>query len=496
MMKLFGRHHLSLVAVLLTVVFALVLSSQKVHSTADGPDFFAVTGVAPDDVLNVRIGPTHLARVVGAIPHDADGVSNEGCDWGTMDQPNPRPWCKVEYRDAIGYVNARYLKSSTKVFGNMPFGLTETVQLSSPSVRGFEWLGTSEERAAFWKEGSATEVELVRCADVDEGNSLPETYCQVRLEDGVALWFRASDLASKDQPSIQLEKYERGAAPIEIGPAMPQSSGSRDQKGSPTEGQIPKLLEGFNWIFPDGAPFAFVNLLYLGAGLLVLVGLVTLLVRGKSYVIARRVSAAVSIIGTAYAAFAAVAFYPVDRFEGRFGLCETDAARWADLALFAEANRGDVVLIELDVELFVGTDATSGWTDCLQNRYAGYENRYQLNEPDTDAVHYVFPYGFADQAGSNLARELRSKGLFADNGTSITFHLSQIPVNAQTRVQLANEGMEDNLSGPFQVQVIYENAHSSIDLSAPIISDQLAKRIKCAEQEWGRTRQILFCPLL
>lgn len=496
MMRLFGRHHLGFVATFLTALIALSLSGQKAQSTADGPDYFAVTNVAPDDVLNVRIGPTHLARIVGSIPHDADGVSNEGCDWGTMDQPNPRPWCKIEYRDAIGYVNAHYLKPSLKVFGSLPFGLTETVRLSSPSIQGSEWLGAPEWPVVFGKEGPPFEVELLRCADVDEGQALPETYCEVRLEDGISLWSRASDLASKDQPSIHWELYEQGAATAELDSALSQDTGTGGQKNQSTEGQTLQPLESLNWILPNGASFAFVNLLYLGVGLLIAVGLFTLFIRGKSYVFARRVSAAVSIIGTAYAGFAAVAFHPVDRFEGRFGLCETDAARWADLALIAEANRGDVVLIELDVELFVGTNAASGWTDCLQNRYAGYEDRNQLNGPDTDAVHYVFPYEFADQAGSNLAGELRSRGLFADNGTSITFHMSPIPVNAKTHVQLANEGMEDNLAGPFQVQVTYEDAHSSIDFSAPIISDQLAKRIKCAEQEWGRIRQIFFCPVL
>jgi uncharacterized protein YgiM (DUF1202 family) len=93
-----------------------------VFGTADGPDFFAVTGVAADDVLNLRAGPSAGADKIGSIPHDAGGLRNLGCvglpaygEWERMTEQQRREsrmnyWCKVEFRGNEGWVAGRFLR--------------------------------------------------------------------------------------------------------------------------------------------------------------------------------------------------------------------------------------------------------------------------------------------------------------------------------------------------------------------------------------------------
>ena len=90
---------------------------------ADGPDFYRVSGVAADDVLNIRAEPNPHAAQVGSIPPNADCVRNLGCQGGltfqefsTLNQTeqaerlkqNPR-WCRIEHQGITGWVAGRYL---------------------------------------------------------------------------------------------------------------------------------------------------------------------------------------------------------------------------------------------------------------------------------------------------------------------------------------------------------------------------------------------------
>ena len=54
--------------------------SATALATADGPDHFAVTGVAEGHVLNLREGPAATTRKIGVIPHDGWGLRNLGCE--------------------------------------------------------------------------------------------------------------------------------------------------------------------------------------------------------------------------------------------------------------------------------------------------------------------------------------------------------------------------------------------------------------------------------
>jgi len=59
------------------VLFTLLVSaswSGMVHATADGPDYYRVTGVEGDDKLNIRAEPNAKGDKIGEIPPGSDCV--------------------------------------------------------------------------------------------------------------------------------------------------------------------------------------------------------------------------------------------------------------------------------------------------------------------------------------------------------------------------------------------------------------------------------------
>ena len=111
------RRHLLSALLLLAAAWA-----PGALATADGPDFFAVTGVAPDDVLNLREGPSARTGKIGEIPHDGRGLRNLGCEglpsfgeWEKMTseertESRRHYWCKIRYAGSEGWVAGRYLR--------------------------------------------------------------------------------------------------------------------------------------------------------------------------------------------------------------------------------------------------------------------------------------------------------------------------------------------------------------------------------------------------
>lgn len=104
---------------------ALAIGAAKVSADADGPDFYAVTRVAPGHVLNLRAAPSTGAEKIGAIPHDGHGLRSLGCqghpsfaEWQNMTpeqrvERGKKAWCKVRYRGMEGWVAARYLREDS-----------------------------------------------------------------------------------------------------------------------------------------------------------------------------------------------------------------------------------------------------------------------------------------------------------------------------------------------------------------------------------------------
>ena len=64
------------------VLLPAVCAVEGAIADASGPDFFRVTGVAADDVLNIREAPDAGSAKIGEIPPDGDGVRNLGCQGG------------------------------------------------------------------------------------------------------------------------------------------------------------------------------------------------------------------------------------------------------------------------------------------------------------------------------------------------------------------------------------------------------------------------------
>ena len=111
-------------SILFSAAAALILCASSAHPDADGPDFYSVTGVADDDVLNIRIEPDPHAKKIGEIPPDGTCLRNLGCQGGLTFREftelseeqkakrlaeHPR-WCRIEYRGVTGWVAGRYLR--------------------------------------------------------------------------------------------------------------------------------------------------------------------------------------------------------------------------------------------------------------------------------------------------------------------------------------------------------------------------------------------------
>lgn len=110
--------------VFFVVILTLSLTAFGVRdglATADGPDYFAVTGIAADDVLNIRAEPSARSSKIGEIPHDGHGVQNLGCqggptfaEWQQMtpaerEQAGRTRWCRIRYGGVEGWVASRFL---------------------------------------------------------------------------------------------------------------------------------------------------------------------------------------------------------------------------------------------------------------------------------------------------------------------------------------------------------------------------------------------------
>jgi len=98
-----------------------LLCSGPASANADGPDYYAVTGVETDDVLNLRSEPSASGALIGAIPPDATGIANLGCiggltiaEWTEANEAERAAatktrWCRVGYDRTIGWAAGWFL---------------------------------------------------------------------------------------------------------------------------------------------------------------------------------------------------------------------------------------------------------------------------------------------------------------------------------------------------------------------------------------------------
>ena len=91
-------------------------------SAGDDTKYWSVTGVASNDVLNMRDVPHGDSKKLGTIPPNAHGLKSLGCmrpepsldRWMYMTEDEKKnaklEWCRVEYKGHQGWVAARFLK--------------------------------------------------------------------------------------------------------------------------------------------------------------------------------------------------------------------------------------------------------------------------------------------------------------------------------------------------------------------------------------------------
>lgn len=101
-----------------SLLFALAAGAE---AEADGPDYFKVTDVAANDVLNIREMPDAAAAKIGEIAPDADGIRNLGCEGGLSfaewqaasteerEAARHQRWCRISFDGVEGWVAGRFL---------------------------------------------------------------------------------------------------------------------------------------------------------------------------------------------------------------------------------------------------------------------------------------------------------------------------------------------------------------------------------------------------
>lgn len=109
---------------LLMVISGLWLATPAAHAEIDGhgPDAWAVTGVAPNDVLNMRMGPGTEYPVIDHLAPDARGLTQVTCVplliqpyYSALTQAQraalPTSWCLMRSSDLgkAGWVATRFL---------------------------------------------------------------------------------------------------------------------------------------------------------------------------------------------------------------------------------------------------------------------------------------------------------------------------------------------------------------------------------------------------
>ena len=111
----------------ISFVVAGVILGAATGSAEDAPHRFVVTGVAPNDVLQVRDVPSADSRSIATIPPAAHGLKNLGClrkqasldDWMRMTAAQRADakllWCRVEYKGTVGWVAGRFLKRDSRL---------------------------------------------------------------------------------------------------------------------------------------------------------------------------------------------------------------------------------------------------------------------------------------------------------------------------------------------------------------------------------------------
>lgn len=115
----FGKQAAVLLAALLWPALALAQGTLL-------PQLHDVTGVAADDVLNIRAEPSGSAPIIGALAPDLRGVEvvalNPAGTWGQVNMPESSGWVFMRYMAPRGvHIDHFNLPVGMRCFGTEPF---------------------------------------------------------------------------------------------------------------------------------------------------------------------------------------------------------------------------------------------------------------------------------------------------------------------------------------------------------------------------------------
>jgi len=177
------------------LLVGLLLLPQVALAEASGPDFFRVTGVAADDVLNIRVAADAASTKVGEIPPNADGVRSLGCEgglnfteWQAASEAERavaahRRWCRIAYGGVEGWVAGRFL-----------------VEGAAPAPPASDGGGAGPGDPPYWAVTYPPDVLVVRAAPAESGAAVAEFQPGTVLrnlgceEAGGATWCQVSSL--------------------------------------------------------------------------------------------------------------------------------------------------------------------------------------------------------------------------------------------------------------------------------------------------------------
>lgn len=130
---------------MLTRVLAILLTTASLAHAEELPALFDVTGVASDDVLNVRTRPMAQANIIGTLAYNAQNIEVVEIDngWGRVNVPDGSGWASMKFltlQDGTAMPEAQNIGC----FGTEPFWSLDIAQggeavLSTPegADRGF-----------------------------------------------------------------------------------------------------------------------------------------------------------------------------------------------------------------------------------------------------------------------------------------------------------------------------------------------------------------------
>ncbi len=108
-----------ILAILVFCVFPTIVSAQIL------PDAFRVTGVAANDVLNIRAEPNARAPIVGTLDPFATNIEvlalSDDRKWGRVSANEGNGWASMRYLEATNHTAQGELPRPMTCFGTEPF---------------------------------------------------------------------------------------------------------------------------------------------------------------------------------------------------------------------------------------------------------------------------------------------------------------------------------------------------------------------------------------